>query len=211
MKIRILSALLALSLAAPVFATESSESSLTELLAVSGAERQYAQMCEVLAQNIQAGFNMALSRSLEGKPVDEKGIEVIQRHARDLGARYSKQLQESMPWPTLAKEVYIPLYQKHFSQEEVAQLVAFYRSDAGKKFSEKAPDLIQEASTAVNMKYTPALITMSTGLIQEKLADVMRDLGVQPATPEPECQQAAGQKPKCEDEGVPPRPVMLKE
>lgn len=203
----LLPGLLALSLAAPVFATESSEASLAELLAVSGAEKQYTQMCDVLAQSVQAGFNLALSQSLGDKVPDEEAVGVIRAQAKALSERYRKQLAETMPWQSLVKEVYSPLYRKHFSQEEVDQLIAFYKSDAGKKFSEKAPALIQDAAIEVNLRYMPALVSLSSGLIQDTLTTVLKETGI----PQVKCGDPGSGLPKCEDMPVPPQPATLKE
>jgi len=53
-------------------------------------------------------------------------------------------------WATVKKEVFdvevaelnkqlIPVYKKHFTQDEVKAIIAFYESPAGKKLAEKAP------------------------------------------------------------------------
>lgn len=40
---------------------------------------------------------------------------------------------------------YVPIYKKHFSAEEIAQLTAFYESPIGKKFVAESPGITQES------------------------------------------------------------------
>jgi len=72
------------------------------------------------------------------------------------------QLKPSKPdvtdeqWATLKKEVFdvevaelnkqlIPIYKKHFTQDDVKALIAFYESPIGKKMAEKTPLITMES------------------------------------------------------------------
>lgn len=59
-------------------------------------------------------------------------------------------------WAALKKDVYdvevaelnkqlIPVYKKHFTQEEVKAIIAFYETPAGKKLAEKTPMVTMES------------------------------------------------------------------
>lgn len=59
-------------------------------------------------------------------------------------------------WAAVKKDVYdvevaelnkqlIPVYKKHFTQEEVLAIIAFYESPAGKKLAEKTPLIAAES------------------------------------------------------------------
>ena len=68
-------------------------------------------------------------------------------------------LQESSPeleeefWATLRAEIdtqelvrrMIPIYDKHFTQDEIRQLIAFYQTPIGLKLVEKLPAIAQES------------------------------------------------------------------
>jgi hypothetical protein len=45
-------------------------------------------------------------------------------------------------------ELVVPLYAKHFTDEEIRQLVAFYRSPVGQKLVREQPALLQEGIAA---------------------------------------------------------------
>lgn len=45
-------------------------------------------------------------------------------------------------------EMYIPIYQKHFTDAEIDELIAFYNSPIGKKFVAKTPYITSESMAA---------------------------------------------------------------
>lgn len=73
-----------------------------------------------------------------------------------------KQQKSSVPeefWKTLETEMtktsmpdlialLVPIYQKHFTVDDINQLTAFYQSPIGKKFAEKTPLITQESMAA---------------------------------------------------------------
>ena len=63
-----------------------------------------------------------------------------QRAAKVLGQVYAKEMNsDSMI------ELVIPIYAKHFSHDEIKQLIAFYQSPIGKRLIEEQPAIAQEA------------------------------------------------------------------
>ena len=45
-------------------------------------------------------------------------------------------------------ELIIPIYDKHFSHDDIKELIAFYQTPIGKKLIEKQPDIIKESMVA---------------------------------------------------------------
>jgi uncharacterized protein len=68
-----------------------------------------------------------------------------------------------MTWAALEKD-FIGLYAKAFSEAEVKQLLAFYRSPVGKKAVSELPRLVQQGSMLGARK------------IQEKLPELIEQL-----------------------------------
>jgi hypothetical protein len=50
----------------------------------------------------------------------------------------------------------IPLYDKHFTHEEVKDLITFFESSTGKKMLEKTPELTAELSQRMADHYLPS-------------------------------------------------------
>ena len=53
-------------------------------------------------------------------------------------------INEDMSWER-AKDDYIALYTRHFSEDEIEDLIQFYKSPIGMKFIEKMPQIMKES------------------------------------------------------------------
>ncbi len=84
----------------------------------------------------------------------ELAISSIKRTAESM-----KEIQSDLPpefWERLLERfdkksfytLLIPIYQKNFTEQELLELTAFYKTPLGKKLSEKLPILMQEANEA---------------------------------------------------------------
>ena len=103
---------------------------------------------------------------------DAREAEVVARDLLEasgltkMGEQTAKRLislrKKSMPnipdhfWKAFAKEIdpnelnerIVPIYVKHFSVKEMKALIAFYKSDVGKKFLGKLPEVTKESMAA---------------------------------------------------------------
>jgi uncharacterized protein len=78
-------------------------------------------------------------------------------------------MEEEMNWGKMKNE-YIDLYVKVYTEDEVKDIMAFYRSPAGQKVIDKMPQLIQE-SMAVSQnrlkKILPKIQQISSEMVDE--------------------------------------------
>ena len=72
-----------------------------------------------------------------------------------------------LDFSTIIESVYPPLYDKYFSEEELVQMLAFYRTPVGRKTIEVMPSLMQEAGGGVERAVRP----LAVGIIQEIVAE----------------------------------------
>jgi hypothetical protein len=66
----------------------------------------------------------------------------------------------------------VQIYDKHFTADEISQLLAFYESEIGRRFIEKQPAIVQDSMSA-GQAWAVA--------IQEKLRVKLQQKGFQPA------------------------------
>lgn len=103
--------------------------------------------------NIEALLEMtgalALGRQMSGAVVQQL-TDAIRRSRPDVPQRALEALPgvidelivESMP---ALQDMLVPLYHRHFTAEEIAQLIDFYRSALGRKTIQVMPQLLQES------------------------------------------------------------------
>jgi uncharacterized protein len=61
----------------------------------------------------------------------------------------------------------IPIYDKHFTQEEIRGLIAFYQTPVGSKYVEKLPAIAQD-SMVIGMKWGEELVEKAMAKLEER-------------------------------------------
>ena len=106
---------------------------ILELMGVMGVKNITRQVSMSVAKQLAYGLKQAEPN------IDRKAFEIVLSVSDEvLGAR-SDELLEKM----------VPLYAKHFTEAELDELLAFYRSPIGRKTSETMPGLMQESMELV--------------------------------------------------------------
>jgi hypothetical protein len=155
--------------------TETKAEMIRELLTIVGiagmAEQMRDQQSIVELMQMQPSYHqmMELATS-EQTDLSEEDRQLLLARLDDFDAfaeRFQTLFIERLNFSEIIEAVYPPLYDKYFSDEELRQLVAFYRTPVGRKSIEVTPSLMQEAGVAVEAAVRP----LSIGLIQEIVAE----------------------------------------
>jgi len=149
---RIAFAVAAFAIAAAAHAAPPSEASIRELMDTTGARANMAASLQNLAKALPQILRMRAETMVRNNPKlneDQRKAEManVERRMPIITAA----LQKDMNDPKMVDELYnqvVPLYARHFTQEDVKALTAFYRSPAGKKSLEVMPVLMGESAQA---------------------------------------------------------------
>jgi hypothetical protein len=72
--------------------------------------------------------------------------------------RYRQLVREKIDYRQVVRDIYVPLYAKYFTEEQLADLVAFYKSPTGQRLVTALPaierDAMQTAGEAMEAKFT---------------------------------------------------------
>lgn len=97
---------------------------------------------------------------------DDKTISVsaknqMKRSMTESSARSTERLRqffkEKVDMGELIEEIVLPIYDKHFSESELKELVAFYNSTTGQKLISVMPELMMESLKVSSDKLVPKL------------------------------------------------------
>ena len=159
--------------------------------AKSGDETEKAAVVKELldasrvTRNAQMGFNMVMDQELKGlnaglaNAIDQdskltKEEKVSKK--QELTAKIDKRLQrfkqlseEKIQLPRLTTDVYVKLYEKYFSLQELKDMVAWYKSPTGQHTLDVLPQLSAEAMQMINANLMPKMRDVSQQLeLEEK-------------------------------------------
>lgn len=140
---------------------------------VAGFEKQYHQMLTILTSNFQqgmiAGFENSIAQQDVAPDVKLQLRPIINQGAESLKRQFESLFREEIQFSELVNEVYFPVYRKHFSEQEISELIAFYQSPLGRKVTGLTPDIMRESSERFNLAYGTRIQQAGGELVKREL------------------------------------------
>ena len=147
--IRILVTALALFVSAASAAeTPASEASIREMLRITEARK----LVDGMMPQIEGMMRASMQQAMKGRSISAAEQEAVEK----MTAQMLALMQEELSWEKL-EPLYLRIYQKSFTQEEVDGLLVFYRSPAGTALIRKMPIVVQETMTAMQQQMVPMM------------------------------------------------------
>jgi hypothetical protein len=158
----------------------SGSQAVLELLELTSARQQYQQMLIGMAQGIQGGFTLGLAKALKDRPLDKahkaKGKAILDRNHEAFIRSLQQELHKILSWEAMVKDVYVPVYLRHFTEAELRDILAFYQSKTGRKFASKGPELLKDVSKRVNEQYAKKIKASSDSLTETQIARIAAEI-----------------------------------
>ncbi|KRG45160.1 hypothetical protein ARC78_02945 [Stenotrophomonas pictorum JCM 9942] len=148
----------------PALATPASDGDINRLLAASRAQT----MLDAMLPQMEAMQSQQFAQLTAGQALTPEQKARVQR----IQQRTSQTLREALSWSQM-RPMYVDLYKKSFSKEDVLAMAEFYESPAGQSLLDKTPQLMQNLMLAMQQKMTPLLADLEQDLdaiIQESEA-----------------------------------------
>ncbi|HKV38535.1 MAG TPA: DUF2059 domain-containing protein [Blastocatellia bacterium] len=121
-------------------------------------------------------------RSRLPKESEEGGSAEDQEQRQELAAqvaeRVMKRFRELFPervnMPGVVEQIYYALYDKYFSEQEIKDLITFYKTPTGQKSIQVLPQLFSESLQRTSEMIEPKVIQMTRDIIQEQIEEVRK-------------------------------------
>jgi hypothetical protein len=163
---------------APVAAVEDappSDRSLHELLAITQKQSQLDAMRAQLDGYFRDSLDEAFREGAEGRTLSKQQQAILDGMRVKLTAIMEAQLS----WETL-EPIFVRIYRASFTQAEVDDLTAFYRSPAGQALLTKMPRVLQ--NTLTEMTGIMLSIQQQVNQVREETVREMQNLPTAPPT-----------------------------
>ncbi len=155
--------------------SESKQQLIRELLTIVGvggmAEKMRDQQSVVELMRMQPSYEammeLAVSEQTDLSEADRQRLRARLEDFDAFAERFRALFAERLNFSTIIESVYLPLYDKYFSEDELRQMVAFYSTPVGRKTISVMPALMQEAGQGVEEAVWPVAV----GLIQEIVSE----------------------------------------
>ncbi|WP_313455158.1 DUF2059 domain-containing protein [Stenotrophomonas sp.] len=148
---------LALSLAviAPALAAPPTDADINRLLAASRAQ----SMLDTMLPQIEAMQRQQFEQVAQQRQLDETQRAQLQR----IEQRTNQTIRQALSWQQL-RPMYVDLYKKTFSKEDVLAMAEFYESSAGQSLLDKTPALMQNVMVAIQERMQPLFVDLQKDL-----------------------------------------------
>lgn len=152
--------------------TTPSDASLKELLQLTGSEKLVADM----QQQMKAMYSNSMKQVFAKQGATPEQTAMMGKMQEKMG----NLLAEELSWSNM-EATYLQVYKESFTQDEINQLIAFYKSPTGQMFVQKMPTVMQKSMLATQQRMGAIV-----GKIQAIQADFMAEMTAgKKATPTP--------------------------
>jgi hypothetical protein len=128
--------------------TTPSDESLKELLQLSGSEKLVSDM----QQRMKGVFANSIKQTLASQGASAEQVAMMDK----MEQKMSTLLAEEMSWSKM-EAAYLQVYKESFTQDEINQLIAFYKSPTGQMFVQKMPTVMQKSMLAMQQQMAPLM------------------------------------------------------
>ncbi|MBA0329655.1 DUF2059 domain-containing protein [Stenotrophomonas hibiscicola] len=139
----------------PALAAPPTDGDINRLLSASRAQSMIDTMLpQIEAMQQQQFQQVAAQRQLNAQQ---------QEQLKRIQARTSQTLRQALSWQQL-RPMYVDLYKKTFSKEDVLAMAEFYESSAGQSLLDKTPALMQNVMVAIQARMQPLFADLQKDL-----------------------------------------------
>lgn len=145
-----------------VLANAPSGQSISELLTITESKK----LLESSTAQYDAMLESAVTQALKGQEMTPE----VQHAINNMQQKTLSLIKQEMSWESM-EPLFIDIYKKSFSQEEIDGMLAFYRSDAGQAVVRKMPAVMQHTMQVMQSKFLHMMPEMKR-IKQEMIAEI---------------------------------------
>lgn len=154
---------------------------IDELIAIAGPGSLGPQMAEqqslVELGRIRRSYEPMMDFAVkEQTELTDEQRQALRERLADFDAfagQFQRRFVERLDFESIIGNVYRPLYDRYFSEEDLKRMVEFYQTPVGRKAIQIMPALTQEAGVAIDRVVRPEAVR----IIQDIVADEVKNLG----------------------------------
>ena len=176
---------------------------IRDLIVITDADKLGSEFVDAMLKNVEDQYPDILAQLLS-KNMDFATPEAKQKfdaRAKESFARFAGKFRERYQTKVnpagVIEEISYPLYDKYFTEQELRDLIAFYRTPTGEKTLKVMPLLLQESMEMSSRLVGPKLNGFLTELLEEEKAFLLaQEEAAAPAAPKAPEAPASPEAPK---------------
>ncbi|MEO1093955.1 MAG: DUF2059 domain-containing protein [Cyanobacteria bacterium J06638_28] len=157
--------------------SESKKALIFQLLEMAGGQQRYEQMQAVLYSQMRYQIPLILEQTVQNtsglSPEEERALlEEVSQSTERLVSAFSEAMQGEVTYSEMLERVYYPVYDQYFTEADLQDLIAFYKTPVGQKLVEISPQLFQTSMERTNEIFLPRMLAIMGQLIEAEINQV---------------------------------------
>ncbi len=146
---------------------------IQEFLELTGGSKTMQQVSQVMLAQFQQEFQTMLQNNFPGSeqlsPEERQEVQTsINRDMNRILTKYNQLFMERIDFNQIIEQVYYPLYDKYYSEEDLRVLIEFYQTPTGQKTIQVMPQLLQESIQRTSQIIGPQVISIIQEIMDEE-------------------------------------------
>ena len=170
---------------------ESKRKLIEELMVITETRTQITEITDSSLAAMETMYPMMMEEMISERTdlTDEqkaKVRELASEGYKQFSSKFRERLPKSIDYDKYIRESIHPLYDRHFTEKELADLIAFYKTPTGQKVVKEMPKLYDETITAAQTDLLPEVMKLIEQIMEETFGPVtLKGDGDAPASPPP--------------------------
>ncbi|MGH9947347.1 MAG: DUF2059 domain-containing protein [Pyrinomonadaceae bacterium] len=148
-----------------------------EIIGVMKMESLTQQLTDEMLKGMETSFPIGYGHAVESNPsLTSKQKEQFIATQNDVFTRISTKFRDRMrteiDYKKYIEESVYPLYDKFFTEQELSDLIQFYKSPTGQKVINTMPEVFAESQKLAQEKLLPQILPIITELVEEEFSRV---------------------------------------
>ncbi|PZO38490.1 MAG: hypothetical protein DCF19_16330 [Pseudanabaena frigida] len=147
---------------------------IKELLEITEASKNAQQIMDSM---VRSEFPKLASAVLKGAPFLDSDRPEVQKQFSEvlsrMASKYRDRVIKKIDVNQLIEQVSYPIYDKYFNEDELRDIIGFYKSSTGKKAIAMMPQIFSDSISRTNEILLPKMSSIMTEIIAEELLNAL--------------------------------------
>ena len=157
--------------------SEEKKKLIGELVLVMKIDRQFPEIMDIMLKGMETTYPVGFHGAVDSNPglsIEQK--KALKTSADDRFVAFSQKLRKRLPevvdFGKYIRDAIYPLFDKFYSEQELRDLIAFYKTPTGQKVIDTLPALLADSNVAAREKFLPQLIPLIESMVREDFEQI---------------------------------------
>lgn len=147
---------------------------IAELIVLTKTDQQIVEITDTMLATLEKNYpiivEQTLARNNDLSVSEKKDLsESMSEGFLSFSKKFRERLPKEIDYPKYVRDVVYPLYDKYFTEKELKDLIAFYRTDTGQKVITTMPQLFADSEKMSQIHLFPQVLKLVDEIFKEQM------------------------------------------